>query len=189
MPLVRFRIIRQEDWMRVASSMLLAGLLSMSGGCGRAEPTVNYVPAATVREVMRSIVDPSANALWQSVVVRLTAEGEVSNVPTTDEAWTELHNRAIALVEATNLLLVPGRHVARPGEKADNPEEERDPQEIETMMTQDRAKYLDQIGGFRQVATTMLAAVEARDVMAIEAAGDNLNTACEDCHTVYWYRK
>src|SRR3972149_4030544 len=124
MLLARSRIIHGGGCMRVASSMLLAGLLFVSGGCGPADPAVDYVPTATVREVMRSIVDPSANALWQSAV----------NVPQTDEAWTELHNRAIALVESTNLLLVPGRHAAQPGEKADNPDKERDPQEIEAMM-------------------------------------------------------
>jgi hypothetical protein len=174
------------DQMRFASLMSLAGLLLVSSGC-KSAPAVDYVPKATFREVMESIVEPSADFLWESVATIVTAKGVDRKVPHTDEEWLELHKRAIALVEVTNLLLIPNRHVAKPGEKADNPEFERDPQVIETMMKNDRATFLTRLNGLRQVALEMLQAVEAKDPMAIEDVGDKLDMACENCHMTYWY--
>jgi hypothetical protein len=173
--------------MRVARSIFLVGLLVALAGCGSRDPAVDYAPTGTIREIMRSVVDPSANALWQSVAVTATIDGSVSNAPQTDEGWTLLRDQAVALIEATNLLLVPNRHVAAAGETADNPDDERDPQEIETMMARDRATLLKHIGGFREAGLKMLAAVDSRDEMAILDAGDALNYACENCHMTYWY--
>jgi hypothetical protein len=175
--------------MRTAQSMLLVGLLFALAGCGSGDPPVDYAPTGTIREIMRSVVDPGANTLWQSVAVTATIDGPVSNAPQTDEEWTKLRDHAVALVEAANLLLVPNRHVAAPGETAANPEDERDPKEIEAMMARDRATYLKHIGALREAGLKMIAAVDSRDEMTILDAGDALNYACENCHMTYWYLK
>ena len=136
---------------------------------------------------MKSVVEPSADFIWDSVATIVTAKGTEKREPRTDEEWTEVHNRAIALVEATNLLLIPDRHVAHPGEKADNPDFERDPADIETMMKTDRATFLNRIAALRAAANQMLAAVNAKDVAKIDDLGAVLDKACEDCHMTYWY--
>ncbi len=71
---------------------------------------------------MKSVIEPSADFIWGSVSTNVTSKGVEKKVPRTDEEWDEVHKRAIALVEATNLLLIPNRHVAKPNEKADNPD-------------------------------------------------------------------
>jgi hypothetical protein len=167
--------------------VLLSGLVTVAG-CTPAAPKIEYAPTGTIRDVMSSIVDPSADFLWNSVSTIVTAKGTERKMPRTDDEWKEVHNHSVALVEATNLLLVPNRHVARDGEKADNPEYERDPKEIEAMMTGDRATFLDRVAGLRQAALKMYAAVEAKDVAGIEDAGDGLDKACENCHMTYWYQ-
>ena len=173
--------------MRAALLTFLASTLVVLCGCKPAAPAVDYAPTSTIREVMKSIVEPSADFIWGSVAIIVTAKGEERKMPRTDEEWEEVHKRAIALVEATNLLLIPNRHVAKPNEKADNPEFERDPKDIEAMMTKDRATFLNHIGALRKAALTMLAAVEAKDVTAIDENGGVLDKACEDCHMIYWY--
>jgi Cytochrome C' len=165
----------------------VAGTLVFLCGCKPAAPAVEYAPTSTIREVMKSIVEPSADFIWDSVAIIITAKGEERKEPRTDEEWDEVHNRAIALVEATNLLLIPNRHVAKPDEKADNPEFERDPKDIDAMIAKDRAMFLRHIGALREAAMKMLAAVEARDVSAIDDNGGVLDKACEDCHMTYWY--
>jgi hypothetical protein len=173
--------------MRTALVAFLAGPFLMLCGCKPSDPVVDYAPTGTIREVMKSIVEPSADYIWESVAIIVTSKGEEHKFPRTDEDWDEEHKRAIALVEATNLLLIPGRHVAKPNEKADNPEFERDPKEIDAMITKDRATFLRHVGALREAAMTMLKAVEARDVIAIDDNGGVLDKACEDCHMTYWY--
>lgn len=173
--------------MRAAQLLVVTGLLLVLGGCQPAAPAPEYAPTGTLRDIMNSIVDPSADFLWDSVAIIVTAEGEEHRMPHTDEEWTDVHNRGVALVEAANLLLIPNRIVARPGENADNPEIDRDPRDIQAMMTQDRATYLSHVAGFREAALQMLAAVDARDTQAIEEASEALDRACEECHETYWY--
>jgi len=170
----------------IGLGVLASGFLVVCG-CKPAAPPVDYAPIGTIREVMKSVVEPSADFVWDSVATIVTAKGTEHKQPRTDEEWDEVHKRAIALVEATNLLLIPNRHVAKPNEKADNPEFERDPKDIEAMMTKDRATFLNHIADLRKAAQTMLAAVEAKDVNAIDANGEGLDKACEDCHMTYWY--
>ena len=89
-------------------------------GCAGA-PAAQYRPAATVREVMESIVDPAADSIWGAVEIVATLEGTVEKQPRTDDEWQALRRHAVMLMEAGNLLLIPGRKVARPGEKAGDP--------------------------------------------------------------------
>jgi hypothetical protein len=173
--------------MRALLVTFFAGVLVMLCGCKPSAPAPEYAPTGTLRDVMKSTVEPSADFLWNSVSTIVTAKGTQRNEPRTDEEWTQEHYHGIALVEATNLLLIPNRHVARAGEKSDNPGIEREPQDIEAMMTKDRATFLNRIGGLRQAALKMLAAVDAKNVAGVEDAGETLDKACEDCHMTYWY--
>ena len=76
---------------------------------------------------MDSMVDPNADYIWESVATIVTAAGTEERQPRTDEDWITLRRRAIPLIEATNLLQMPGRHVAKPGEKSENPGIELEP--------------------------------------------------------------
>lgn len=163
------------------------GILVFFCGCKRAAPAVEYAPIGTIREIMKSVVEPSADFIWGSVATNVTSKGVEKKMPRTDEEWDEVHKRAIALVEATNLLLIPNRRVAKPNEKADNPDFERDPKDIDAMLAKDRATFLKHIGALREASLKMLTLVEARDVQGIDANGEVLDKACEDCHTTYWY--
>lgn len=119
--------------MRHVFYRLVACLLVSTGAAGCAgEQAVKYRPTSTVREVMSSIVDPSSDALWDSVETVATVEGTVHKMPKTDEEWAVLRRSAVTLVEAGNLLLVPGRLVARPGEKAGDPRSNLNPKRSRT---------------------------------------------------------
>ena len=70
---------------------------------------------------MQSVVDPNADVVWQAVTSVQSVKGLVEKAPKSDEEWTMVRHGAIALTEASNLLMVPGRHVARAGEKSEHP--------------------------------------------------------------------
>jgi cytochrome c556 len=171
---------------RTLLGVALCALVFFSG-CKRAAPAVEYAPIGTFREVMKSVVEPNANFIWGSVSTVITSKGTEKKMPRTDEDWDELHKHAIALVEATNLLLIPNRHVAKPNEKADNPDYERDPKVVDAMLAKDRPAFLKHVGALREASLKMLTLVEAKDVQGIDANGEVLDKACEDCHTTYWY--
>ncbi len=162
-------------------------LLVVAGACKARQPEVEYRPTATVKDIMDSLVDPSADTLWDSVETIISAAGIEEKAPHTDEEWLNLRRNAVRLVEATNLLLMPGRHVARPGEKAEAPEVELGPEEIDKRINADRAQWVTLAHGLHDEAVRALQAIDAKSVPNLFAAGDKLDGACERCHQVYWY--
>ncbi len=175
--------------MRRFSWLLAAGLsVFVVVACNRSKPAESPLrPTATIKDIMDSMVDPSADVLWDSVATIVSAAGTEERQPRTDEEWTNVHRRAVELVEATNLLLMEGRHVAKAGEKAENPEVELGPEEIEQVIAGDRASWINFAHGLYDAAVPALRATEARNAQALLDAGEAIDTACENCHLKYWY--
>jgi hypothetical protein len=166
---------------------VLCCLFVLAGACSNLSQPA-FEPTATVREVMNSIVDPSSDVLWDSVEVEATLAGTRKKAPNSDAEWNTLRQNAIALVEASNLLLIPGRHVAAPGDKAEDSRADRNPEEIQVLITQDPASWSRFAHGLHDAAMESLKAIRAKDVQQLLNAGDVLDQACERCHEVYWYR-
>src|SRR5262245_57358406 len=98
-----------------------AMLLSMTGAACQSKPAATAPPeepfraTSTVREVMQSVVAPSAQGLWDSVGRISDAKGTVDLAPHTDAEWAAVRRHAVTLIESSNLLLIRGRHVAPEG--------------------------------------------------------------------------
>lgn len=150
-------------------------------------PASDYDPVTTIKDIMDSAIDPSADYIWESFQTEADAAGIREKSPQNDEEWKEVRRRAVLLVESANLLLVPGRKVAKAGEKAENPEVELGPEEIEKLISKDRTQYIKLVKEFRQTAVEQLKALEDRNKEKILATGGDLDTRCENCHRVYWY--
>jgi hypothetical protein len=90
-------------------------------------------------------------------------------------------------MEASNLLQMPGRSVARPGEKSDNPGIEEGPEEIKALMDADRASWIKYAHGLYDSAKLVLDAIDQKDAEKMLDLGDQLDQACESCHMHYWY--
>lgn len=150
-------------------------------------PASDYDPVTTIKDIMDSAIDPSADYIWESFQTEADAAGIREKSPQNDEEWKEVRRRAVLLVESANLLLVPGRKVAKAGEKAENPEVELGPEEIEKLINKDRTQYIKLVKEFRQTAVEQLKALEDRNKEKILATGGDLDTRCENCHRVYWY--
>ena len=174
--------------MRGGVLVLFASVLLISAGCSSESPPPDYRPTSTVKEIMDSVVDPAADALWDSVEVVATLEGTEHKAPKTDDDWKVLRRHAIALVEASNLLLIPGRHVAKPGEKAEDARVDLHPEEIEKLRADDPAAWTLRAHYLQDAAAESLKAIDARDVTGLMNSGETLDTACENCHRNYWYR-
>jgi hypothetical protein len=169
--------------------LLLFSSVFVIAACNRTQPPApsSLQPEATIKDIMDSMVDPSADVLWESVATIVSAAGTDERQPRTDDDWKNVHRHAVILVEATNLLKMEGRHVAKPKEKSENPGIELEPEQMEQLIKDDRQAFIKFAQGLHDAALPALRATEARDPAALLDAGEAIDTACENCHLKYWY--
>ena len=158
------------------------------------DPTVDspYRATSTVREVMQSVVAPSAQGMWDAVGRVSSPKGTVDLEPRTAAEWAAVRRHAIALVESTNLLVVPGRPIATPDAatlKADeaDPGAELPPAEIETRVRANWPAWVAMAGALHDSAVAMLRTIDAKDATGLETTGSDLDGVCEACHLTFWY--
>ena len=180
---------------KYSSLVLVSILVLLTGACAQqsqqkaasADAQPEYRLTATIKDIMDSIVDPSADAIWGSVETVVSAKGVEEKQPHTDEEWKEVRRKAIALLEATNLLQMPGRKVAKPGEKADDPKVELGPDQIQALIDKDRGAFNKFAQALHDATMESFKAIDAKDAEGVLNTGDKIDTACENCHKMYWY--
>ena len=111
----------------------------------------------SVKELMASLVDPTADVVWESVGTVYTKEGTFEKAPANDEEWNDVKASAITLVEVGNLLMLPAR-------SAGNDEWVKLSQEL--IKQSQRA----------------IKAAEAHDRDAVFNTGADIYEACVNCH-------
>jgi hypothetical protein len=177
-------------WLALAGASLLT-VAACSAPPPAAPPTAKTESpiriTATIKDIMDSMVDPSADYLWESVATIVTKKGIEEKRPRTDDDWKMERRAAITLIEATNLITMPGRQVAKPGEKSENPGIELSPEAIRRVMDDDPITLVTLAHGLHDAGMKALAAIDAKNVDALSDAGETIDTACENCHLKYWY--
>ena len=144
-------------------------------------------PTASIKDIMDSIVDPSADGIWESVATIVSAAGTEERRPRTDKDWAEQRRNAVRLVEASNLLLMEGRQVASPGDKSENPNIELEPPQIQELIDKDREAWIKLAHGLHDAAVPALKAIDSKNAEALLDSGEGIDQACENCHLKYWY--
>ncbi|HWX81576.1 MAG TPA: hypothetical protein VNZ02_15845 [Steroidobacteraceae bacterium] len=152
-------------------------------------PTV-LKPVAGISDIMATEVDPSADALWESVGTVVTRSGIKNNHPTTDKQWDALRGHAVVLIEAANLLLMDGRRVAREG--VQKIEDQGTPGNLSAEQSQkviddNRSSFASFAAALRTVGEQMLKAIDAKNPNDLMEAGAALDEVCEGCHLKFWY--
>jgi len=188
--------MRKSGWFVLASAVLFAGVLFTVSACQSTPPppapqpapeTPVYQPTATIKDIMMSIVDPNADVVWLSVTTVQSAKGTVDTAPKNDEEWKNVRKGAVALSEAGNLLMMPGRHVAAPGEKSETPGVELEPSEMEGLINKDRAAWVMRATKLHEAGLEAIKAIDAKDSQKVFEVGEQIEQACENCHRQYWY--
>ena len=158
------------------------------------ERTTDSVPSspefqttATIRELMHSVVDPNADAVWLSVQWILDEDGTHEIRPRTDEEWARVRRGAITLLESANLLMMQGRAVAHPGERSFAPGIELEPNEIAELIAADRDAWNARAIVLSQVMAQVVEAIDAQDADEVFNLGEQMEAVCESCHQQYWY--
>lgn len=175
--------------------IVLAGLIFTATACQRAQeaappaaaPKPEFLPEATIKDLMLGIIDVAADNVWLSVSTVVSDQGVVDTRPTNDEEWEKVRYGALTLVEASNLLTMPGRRVARPGEKSVAPGVELEPEEMDKLINADLTGWATHAKALHDAALLAVRAAEAKDADKIFEIGETIQHACEGCHRAYWY--
>jgi cytochrome c556 len=171
-------------------------IVAAAAGCRRA--TEAAAPAAapamppfiadhTIKDLMMNVVDTNADVVWQSVTTVASDKGLVETRPKNDAEWVRVRQGAIMLAEAANLLMIPGRHVARPGEKSETPGVELEPSEMEELINKDRPAFYEHAKSLYNAAMLAADAADKKDADKVFEVGETIERACESCHKSYWY--
>jgi hypothetical protein len=152
------------------------------------ETQITFNTQITIREIMASLIDPHADALWNSVKVVSDENGITEYYPETEEDWTALRISAVTVIEGSNALMMPGRAVAPPGATGIFPEYEFTPEEVAEKLAADPTSWVGFAIELQDAAIDMLSAIDTRESEKLSETGAYLDEACESCHSVYWYR-
>jgi hypothetical protein len=184
--------MKRGIWMVVAGMVIGGGavaaveaVVTRSHGPGPA--AVAYQPVTPIKDLMENVIDTSADDIWNSTQLTVSKAGTELREPKTDEDWAVVRRGAITLVEAANLLMIPGRHMARANVKSETPGIELEPEEMERLVDADRGAWNARAEALQQKALDVLATVDARNAEKLWEVGGELDTACENCHRQYWY--
>jgi len=166
-------------------------ILTVCGSCTKVTPSPapEYLVTTSIREIMGSMVMPSANDLWNAVSSTVTAKGVEEKAPKTEQEWSDVRNKAITIIEASNLILIPGRHVAPSGAGNKDPSVNLPPDLIEKMIAEDPADWTKFAHAMHDSVLPALKAIDAKDPMALSDAGAAIDQACETCHLKFFYPK
>jgi hypothetical protein len=129
-------------------------------GCNSAPPAPPFKPIADVKQLMQSVIDPNADAIWEATGSIVTAKGVEERRPKNQAEWDAVRNSAVVLTEAGNLLMMVPR--AKDGDVW----MKRSQEMIDT--------------GF-----AAWKAAEAKNVDALFTIGGDVYDACSHCHQDY----
>jgi hypothetical protein len=146
-------------------------------------------PVVSVKELMRDMIDPASDYVFDSVSIVSSKKGVVDTQPKTEAEWEKIRIGAVTLAEGAYLLKIP-RPFAPPGDENNStgPDpEELSPAQITAKLEADPVLWNAKIEALRNVGLEVLEIVKRKDVNELWDAGDNLDRACESCHVAYWY--
>jgi hypothetical protein len=152
-----------------------------------AAPRLAFRPAATVKDIMDSIVIPASEAVFGAVSSEAGPNGDVEKVPKNDAEWQAVRRQAMMLIEGGNLLMIEGRHVAPASAKSEHPGVELEPAQMDALVAKNKAAFTKAASGLIDTALVALKAIDAKNPMALSDAGGDIDEACENCHTQFWY--
>ena len=146
-------------------------------------------PVVSVKELMRDMLDPASDFIFDAVKVEFTKAGTFEHSPKTDEDWEKIRFGAVTLAEGVYLLKIP-RPFAPPGDENNStgPDAtELSPAQIKAKLQADPVLWNAKIEALRNVGLEVIEIVNKKKVDELWDAGDNLDRACETCHIEYWY--
>ena len=146
-------------------------------------------PIVSVKELMRDMIDPIADNIFDAIAIVDTPHGTEQRVPKTEEDWEKIRIGAVTLAEGVYLLKVPRPFAPLGDDKTLSPlpGEELSPAQIKEKVERDPVLWNAKIEALRNVGLEVMEIVRTRKADELWDASDNLDAACESCHVQFWY--
>jgi hypothetical protein len=141
----------------------------------------------TVKDLMQSIIDPSADALWNAVGTVADNEGIHELLPKTQDDWADVRRAAVRIIEGSNLLMMPGREAAPAGAKSEAAGVELEPPQITVLIKRNRKSFNGFAKALQDLGLEALQASDAKDPVQLIEIGGRMENVCEGCHQTFWY--
>ena len=143
-----------------ATLLLVPVSAALLVGCSSAPPPPPFKPITDVKELMNSVIDPSADVIWNSVATIQSVGQTEERRPQTAEQWTAVRDSAIVVAESGNLLMMVPR-------------------------AKDGDVWMKMAQGLVDAGSEARKAAEAKNPDAVFDAGANIYYACSNCHVRY----
>src|SRR6516164_10362996 len=186
----RSRLVMCAVWLVLASfTFASSSSKATPAPAGAPELWGTLKPVVSVKELMRDMLDPIADNIFDSVSIVVTKAGIVETTPRTEEDWEKIRIGAVTLAEGVYLLKVP-RPFTPPGDvnNSTGPNaSELSPAQIKAKLEADPVLWNAKIEALRNVGLEVLEIVSKKKTDELWDAGENLDQACESCHLQYWY--
>jgi hypothetical protein len=135
------------------------GVSALLASCGGPTPPP-FKTVVDTKLLMQAVVDPSADAIWDSVKTIDTKEGSQDFRPRTDEEWTAVRNAAITVAEAGNLLMMVPR-------------------------AKDGDEWMKRAQEMIDTGEAAIRAAESRNAEKLFTVGGDIYESCSNCHRQY----
>jgi hypothetical protein len=142
---------------------------------------------SSIKDLMESIIDPSADALWEAVGTVVDKEGIHEMFPKTNEDWRDVRHAAVRIIEGSNLLMMPGREAAPAGTQSEAPGVELEPAQISELLKKNWETFNTFAKALQALGAEALQASAAQNAPLLMDIGARMETVCEGCHQTFWY--
>jgi len=117
-----------------------------------------------IHDLMAYLLNPAAEAIWDSAGYVITEEGEFNLEPTDQEGWDRVKHGAKVISESSYLLSMPSRAV-------------------------DDAQWVALSMALKRMGERAFEAAENEDSEELFKVGADLYQVCVACHQTYWITK
>jgi hypothetical protein len=183
----------QEGRGMVAAVLCAVALGTAALGFGAPSSVAQQKPATdgqiclSIKDLMESIIDPSADVLWGAVGTVVDQDGIHESLPKTPEDWLDVRRAAVRIIEGCNLLMMPGREAAPAGATSEAPGVELEPAQIATLVNRNRKSFNAFAKALQALGAEALRASEAKNAAVLLDIGAGMENVCESCHQTFWY--
>ena len=129
-------------------------------GCETQSEPPPYKTELTTQQLMKYVLDPSADIVWASSGYVVDEKGETDLSPKTPEGWAIVENNAAIVAESANALMLPGR-------------------------APDDPKWNEFSIRLHDAALATMKAAHTQDKAAVLRTGGEMYDACTACHARY----
>jgi hypothetical protein len=132
----------------------------LAAGCARQPDAPPFKPAASIPQLMEGPIAHAASVYWGSVSTVVDKDGVQEHFPRTDEEWETVWAAGLAISEAGNSLMLPGRG-------------------------KDYGDWMRISGDLVDAGLAGAAAAESKNPEKVLEAGERIYNVCNECHQKY----